>query len=51
MPATTIPDTAAYLYLGLGTILFSVVVFLGSLLLRYQELRKELNALSQIESR
>lgn len=45
MPADTIPDTAAYLALGLTTIALVMGLFVASLVLRFRSLRAALRAL------
>jgi hypothetical protein len=45
----TIPDTTAYLLLGLGVSLGSVVLYVVSLIWRASNLRKERETLTQIE--
>jgi hypothetical protein len=42
MPANGIPDTAPYLYLGLGAIVTIMTMFIGSIVVRYNNLRRDL---------
>ena len=44
----TIPDTAAYLYLGLAAILAVMGLFVGSMVSRYSRYRKELDQIYRI---
>ena len=45
----TIPDTTAYLFLGLGVSLVGLVLYVTSLIWRANNLRKERETLAQIE--
>lgn len=45
----TIPDTTAYLFLGLGVSLGGLVLYVTSLIWRANNLRKERETLAQIE--
>lgn len=45
----SIPDTTAYLLLGLGVSLGGIVLYVGSLIWRASNLRKERDTLAQIE--
>ena len=46
----SIPDTTAYLFLGLGVSLGGVVLYVASLIWRAGNLRKERDTLTQIEN-
>jgi hypothetical protein len=46
MPDT--PDTLNYLLLGLGAIIFFVVVFVASIVIRYRNLQKDVELIEQL---
>ena len=47
MPDPT-PDTVAYLYLGLSVIAVIALGFIGSIVLRYRNLQKDLQVMEQL---
>lgn len=44
------PDTVAYLYLGLAVVTLIAAGFIGSLVLRYRSLQKDLQVIEQLRS-
>lgn len=50
MPNTT-PDTAAYLYLGLAAIVVLLGIFIGSMIVRYSNYRKDLERIQRADQR
>lgn len=48
MPETT-PDTAAYLFLGLGVTLSAIIVFLVSMVARWRSLNRDIETLNTLE--
>ncbi len=49
MNPNLIPDTAAYLYLGLGAVATITGLFIASLLIRVSRLRRELEIIEETE--
>lgn len=47
MPEAT-PDTVAYLYLGLAVVAIIAVGFIGSIVLRFRSLQKDLQVMEQL---
>ncbi|MBE2184685.1 MAG: hypothetical protein IAE89_14745 [Anaerolineae bacterium] len=48
MPETTIPDTAAYLWLGLGVIALIMSALIARFWLKYRSLKQDQAVLEQI---
>jgi heme exporter protein D len=48
MPETT-PDTAAYLFLGLGVTIAALIVFLVSMVTRWRSLQRDLETLNTLD--
>jgi hypothetical protein len=44
----TTPDTAAYLYLGLAAVSIIAIGFVGSIVLRFRNLHKDLQVMEQL---
>ncbi len=44
----TTPDTVAYLYLGLTVVAIIAISFIGSIVLRYRNLQKDLQVMEQL---
>ncbi len=44
----TTPDTLAYLYLGLAVVATIAIGFVGSIVLRYRNLQKDLQVMEQL---
>ena len=44
----TTPDTIAYLYLGLAAVSIIAVGFVGSIILRFRNLQKDLQVMEQL---
>jgi hypothetical protein len=44
----TTPDTAAYLYLGLAVVATIAFGFIGSILIRFRNLQKDLQVMEQL---
>jgi len=44
----TTPDTVAYLYLGLAAVSIIAVGFVGSIVLRFRNLQKDLQVMEQL---
>ena len=44
----TTPDTVAYLYLGLAAVAVIVVGYVGSIIVRYRSLQKDLEVMEQL---
>jgi len=46
----TTPDTVSYLLLGLGLVAVIGLTFIGSMLLRYRNLQKDLQVIEQLQN-
>lgn len=46
-----IPDTSFYMYLGYGVIFGVMLIYLGSLFVRFQSLKKDMEMLEQLDSK
>lgn len=46
----TTPDTINYLLLGLGVVALIGLTFIGSMLLRYRNLQKDLQVIEQLQN-
>ena len=46
----TTPETTAYLLLGLGVIVGFLLVLIGSMVVRYRNLKQDLKTLEQLET-
>ncbi len=44
----TTPDTVAYLYLGLAVVATITIGFIGSIILRFRSLQKDLQVMEQL---
>jgi hypothetical protein len=44
----TTPDTVAYLYLGLAAVTVVALGFIGSIVVRYRNLQKDLQVMEQL---
>jgi hypothetical protein len=44
----TTPDTLSYLYLGLAVVTIIAVGFIGSMVIRYRNLQKDLQLMEQL---
>ncbi len=47
--AVTTPDTTSYLFLGLGAFFLLLLVFIGSMVLRLRNLRKDETVIEQLD--
>jgi hypothetical protein len=44
----TTPDTVAYLYLGLAAVAVIAIGYIGSIIVRYRSLQKDLQVMEQL---
>lgn len=49
MDQNVTPDTVAYLYLGLGVIATVMIVLVGNMVVKYQNLKRDARLLADLE--